>query len=140
MATDSMDMSLNKLQEMVKDREAWCAVVHGDTENQTRLSNGTMMMMPLTKDAVSSLSPEISSLKWGGEREEGPLPPGQLRRILGGGGRRRGEGGGKGGGGKEGQGGVGERRGDCTPQLCPKVQAIPDSRYQWDTKKTIHLH
>ena len=77
MATDSMDMSLNKLQEMVKDREAWCAVVHGDTENQTRLSNGTMMMMPLTKDAVSSLSPEISSLKWGGEREEGPLPPGQ---------------------------------------------------------------
>lgn len=44
-----------------------------------------------------------------------PLPPGQLRRILGGGGRRRGEGEGKGGGRKEGQGGVGERRGDCTP-------------------------
>jgi len=43
------------------------------------------------------------------------LPPGQLRRILGGGGRRRGEGEGKGGGRKEGQGGVGERRGDCTP-------------------------
>ena len=33
--TDSMD----KLQEMVKDREAWCAVVHGVTKSRTRLSN-----------------------------------------------------------------------------------------------------
>ena len=32
---DSMDMSLSKLQEMVKDREAWCAVVHGVTKSQT---------------------------------------------------------------------------------------------------------
>ena len=36
--TDSKDMSLNKLQEMVKDREAWCAAVHGVTKNQTQLS------------------------------------------------------------------------------------------------------
>ena len=37
--TDSVDMSLSKLQEMVKDREACHAAVHGVTKNQTQLSN-----------------------------------------------------------------------------------------------------
>ena len=36
---DSMDMSLSKLRELVKDREAWRAVVHGVTKSQTRLSD-----------------------------------------------------------------------------------------------------
>ena len=36
---DSMDMSLSKLQKIVKDREAWCAAVHEAAKNQTRLSN-----------------------------------------------------------------------------------------------------
>ena len=37
--TDSVDMSLSKLREMVKDREAWSAAVHGVTKSRTRLSN-----------------------------------------------------------------------------------------------------
>ena len=37
--TDSIDMGLSELRELVMDREAWCAVIHGVTKSRTRLSN-----------------------------------------------------------------------------------------------------
>ena len=37
--TDSMDVGLSELREMVMDREAWCAVIHGVSKSQTRLSD-----------------------------------------------------------------------------------------------------
>ena len=47
--TDAMDMTLVKLPEMVRDRKAWCAVVHGVLKSRTRLGDWTSNKQPLPK-------------------------------------------------------------------------------------------
>ena len=60
--TESMDMSLNKLWEMVKDKEAWCAAVHGVTRCRTWLSDWTELSWRPVR-ALKALRPECYGLR-----------------------------------------------------------------------------
>ena len=58
---DSMDMSLGKLQELVMDREAWHAVVHGIAKIRTQLSDGTELILVSCSNTFSDLIQIIMS-------------------------------------------------------------------------------
>ena len=55
--TDSTDMSLSKLREMVKDREAWCAAIHGVKKSRTQLSNEQQNTKKKKRKSKSDLLP-----------------------------------------------------------------------------------
>ena len=60
--TDSMNMSLNKLLEIVKDRGAWRAAVHGVTKRQTRLSDGTTSLEEHPAASLESMSSNTKAM------------------------------------------------------------------------------
>ena len=76
--TDSMDMSLSKLQELVMDREAWHAAVHGVAKSRTRLSLWTELNTPAAGCALSRIANICHQLhlpcrrwrQWGSHRKE----------------------------------------------------------------------
>ena len=78
--TDSTDMSLSKLQELVMDREAWCAAVHGVAKSRTRLNDRTEEMLRLIGHEVHAGKPQRLSvshqLEWLSSEEQAVLSGG----------------------------------------------------------------
>ena len=60
--TDSIEMSLSKLWELVMDREAWCAAVHGVTKSWAQLSNRTKLTKRSNKMQTNYILAEVAQL------------------------------------------------------------------------------
>ena len=81
--TDSMEVSLSELRELVMDREAWRAAIHGVTKSRTRLSDWTELNWTEWITAKKAMAPHSSTLAWKipWTEEPGGLTPMGLLRV-----------------------------------------------------------